>query len=77
MNIQLKVLMLALASVAFSPAQARHHWAPVVSVVPVTEQVRIDREVCEDVATTRYSRDGNTATGTIVGALVGGATGTL
>lgn len=75
MNLKLNVLLLALASVICSPLQAAHRWAPVVRVVPVTEQVRVDREVCEEVATTRYTRRGNDTAGTIVGALVGGALG--
>ncbi len=75
MNLKLKSVMLLLASLAFSPAQARQEWARVVRVVPVTEQIRIDREVCREVATTRHTRSGNTATGTIVGAVVGGALG--
>lgn len=75
MNVKLKGLMLVLASVAFSPAQAGHRWAPVVSVVPVIEQVRVNREFCDEVARTRYTRRGNDTTGTLVGALVGGALG--
>lgn len=75
MNIKLKAMMLVLASVAFSPAQAGQRWAPVVRVVPVTEQVRVDREVCNEVARTRYTRRGNDTAGTVVGALVGGALG--
>lgn len=75
MNAKLNVLILVIASLAFSPAQARQRWAPVLQVVPVTEQIRVDREVCREVATTRQTRSGNTATGTIVGAVVGGALG--
>jgi uncharacterized protein YcfJ len=75
MNVKLNALILVLASLAFSPAQARQRWAPVVRVVPVTEQIRVDREVCRDYTTTRHTRRGNTATGTIVGAVVGGALG--
>lgn len=75
MNTQLKAMLVAVAALASGAAQAGHHWAPVLQVVPVNEQIRVDREVCRDVASTRYTRSGNTAAGTLVGALVGGALG--
>lgn len=75
MNVKLKAMLWVLAIAAFSPAHAGHRWAPVLSVVPVTEHVRVNREVCADVARTRYTRRGNDTSGTIVGALVGGALG--
>ena len=75
MNLRLTSLMLALALTASTEAFAGQRWAPVVQVVPITEQVRVEREVCREVATTRYTRSGNDKTGLVVGALVGGALG--
>ena len=75
MNLRLTSLMLALTLTASTEAFAGQRWAPVVQVVPITEQVRVEREVCREVATTRYTRSGNDKTGLVVGALVGGALG--
>lgn len=68
-------ILLALALAASAPVFAGHRWAPVVDVVPVEERVRVEREVCREVASTHYTRRGNDKTGLIVGALVGGALG--
>ena len=52
-------------------------FAEVINVEPIVQQINTPREVCRDVAVTRQAepRDGARATGTILGAVVGGVVG--
>ena len=51
-------------------------YATTLRVIPVKEEIKTPREECRDVRVTKYVQDrGNDTTGTVVGALVGGALG--
>src|SRR5258705_9352227 len=52
-------------------------YAEVVSVTPVTEQVRTPREECRDEVVTQQKpiKDPNRVTGTVIGAIAGGVVG--
>jgi uncharacterized protein YcfJ len=67
------------AAGAFAGYEAieNHRSAPVLAVRPVTETVRMPRQVCGNEVVTRQSptRDPRRVTGSVVGAVVGGAVG--
>ena len=64
-------------SVAAYKMLTKDNYAEVVSVTPLTEQVRTPRQVCNDVAVTRQQpvKDPNRVTGTVIGAIAGGVIG--
>ncbi len=65
------------ASIAGYKMMTKEEFAEVVSVTPLTEQVKTPREACQDVAVTKQqpTKDPHRVTGSIIGAVAGGVLG--